>query len=233
MQRLLTVPKSDTNFNQVLPRMIDDAEQRIYRSIDLLSTVTRDTTVAFTPGLRTLALPTDVHFIVVQKINAITPAGTTNPDGGTRNPLTQTTEEYLDNVWNSSTGSTVPTHVATLTDQTFLVGPWPDQNYTVEFIGTIRPSPLSPSNKTTFLTNYLPDLFIAASMVFGLGWQRDFGAQSDDPKAALSWDQKYADQFASANTEELKKKWAGGAWSAMGQASTATQSRGAMAPQAA
>ena len=231
MQRLLTIPKTDTSFPPVLPRMIDYAEQRLYRELDLLATVTRDSTVAFTPGLRTINLPTDVHFITVQKMNAITPAGTTNPDLGTRNPLIQTTEEYLDNVWGSATGATVPGWVATITDQQFIVGPWPDQDYTIEFIGTVRPLPLSPTNTTTFLTNYLPDLFIAASMVFGTGWQRDFGAQSDDPQAAQSWETQYKTLFASANIEQLRARWAGGAWSAMSQAQTATDNRGA--PQAA
>jgi hypothetical protein len=229
MRRLLTLPPNDTTLPSVAPRMIDYAEQRCYRELDLLSTVTADHSVKFAANSRILALPTNPHFITVQKVNVITPSSVTNPEAGTRNALTQTTEEYLDNVWSSATGATVPTHVATLSDQTFLVGPWPDATYTVEFVGTIRPAPLSPSNTTTFLTTYLPDLFIAASMIFGTGWQRDFGAQSDDPQAAMSWSTQYQALFNSAKGEELRKKWAGGAWSAMEQAPTATDNRGAPA----
>lgn len=229
MSQLLTVPVNDPTFVSVLPRIIDYAEQRSYREGDFLTTVTRDSSVACTANLRTLPLPTDIHFVTVQQVNIITPAGTTNPDLGTRNPLSLATKEFLDNVYGSATGATVPSYVSTLSDQTFLLGPWPDQAYTVEFIGTIRPAPLSPTNQTTFLTLYLPDMFVAASMVFGAGYQRDFGAQTSDPQLGMSWEQTYTKLFSSSNFEELRKKWAGGAWSPMGQAQTATQARGANA----
>ena len=227
IQKLLTVPPTDSRFLSILPSMIEYAEGRLYREGDFLTTVTRDYSTQATAGLRTLNLPTANHFITVQQVNFITPQSTRNPDLGTRNPLTQTTKEYLDNVWNSSSGSALPTHVATITDQTFIVGPWPDQAYTIEYIGTIRPTPLSSSNPTTFLTTYLPDIFIAASMIYGAAYQRDFGAQSDDPQVAQSWEQQYMKLFASSNFEEMRKRWAGGAWSAMGQDQTGTQNRGA------
>ena len=227
MCKLLTVPPTDSRFLGIVPSMIAYAEGRLYREGDFLTTVTRDYSTQATPGLRTLNLPTNPHFITVQQVNVVTPPATTNPDLGTRNPLTLTTKEYLDNVWNSASGASVPTHVGTITDQTFIVGPWPDQAYTIEYIGTIRPAPLSSTNPTTFLTTYLPDIFIAASMIFGTGYQRDFGAQSDDPQAAQSWEQQYMKLFASSNFEEMRKRWAGGAWSAMGQDQTGTQNRGA------
>ena len=232
MQSLLVVPTTDTTFLKIYNRMIDYAEQRIYRELDLLNTVTRDHSVTLTASSRSVALPTNPHFITVQKMNIITPSSATNPELGTRNPLTQTTEEYLDNVWPSVAGATVPSHVATITDQTFIVGPWPDATYTIEFIGTVRPAALYAStagSNTTFLTLYLPDLFIAASMVFGMGYQRDFGAQSDDPQASQSWESQYTTLAASAQVEEARKRWSAGAWSAMGQAPIATPNRGAQA----
>jgi hypothetical protein len=64
-------------------------------------------------------------------------------------------------------------------------------------------------------------------MIFGAGYQRDFGAKSENPETGLSWNQTYKELFASANFEELRKAWAGGAWSGYGQAQTATQDRGA------
>jgi hypothetical protein len=97
-----------------------------------------------------------------------------------------------------------------LSDQTIIFGPWPDKAYVVEVVGTIRPAPLSPTNTSTFLTNWLPDLFIAASMIFVTGYQRDFGAQSDDPNAAKSWDNEYSKLLASAGAEEMRKKFANG-----------------------
>jgi hypothetical protein len=95
---------------------------------------------------------------------------------------------------------------------TIILGPWPDANYQVEVIGTIRPTPLSATNTTTFLTTYLPDLFLAASMIFASGYQRDFGSQADNPQQSASWEMQYEKLFASANAEELRKKFSGLGW---------------------
>jgi hypothetical protein len=211
LQKLLTVPTIDNVFLSVIPRIIDYAEQRIYREGQFLATVVTDSTVALAASSRILPLPSDQRLYVVDDVNVITPAGTTNPDLGVRNTLTPTTKEWLNQVWNSAAGAALPQYVARLNDQTMIVGPWPDQAYQIEFVGTIRPTPLSAANPTTFLSLYLPDLFVAASMIFGTGCQRDFGAQSDDPQAAVSWERVYGELFASSNMEEAKKRWSIGA----------------------
>lgn len=229
IQALRQIGKIDANDNAILgllPRVIEYAEGRIYRESDLLTTVTTDTSATLTANSRKLPLPTAVHFVTIQKANVITPPGTTNPELGKRNPLTPMTQDFLDNLYGDNTVVGVPVYMATVTDQNFIVGPWADYPYTVEFIGTIQPTPLSDTNTTTYLTNYLPDLFLAASMVFLAGYQRDYGAQSDDPQMALSWEQIYLKAFASSNWVEQRKRWAAGAWSAYGQASAATQERG-------
>ena len=112
-----------------------------------------------------------------------------------------------------------------ITDQTIIVGPWPDQAYTLEVIGTIRPTPLSVTNTSTYLTTYLPDLWVAATMIFMMGYERDFGAQSDNPASAVSWEGQYEKLFASANVEEFRKKYQSGAWSSMQPTAIATPTR--------
>jgi hypothetical protein len=213
---IMAVQSTTTQFQTMLPGMIDYAEQRIYRELDLLNTVVRDSSSSFIAGSRNFALPTTTNgpFVTVQGINVITPAGT-QPDSGTRNALQITVRDYLDNVWNSSTVSTLPKLFAMIDQFNIIVGPWPDANYVVEVIGTIRPNPLSSTNTTTFLTNYLPDLFIAASMIFASGYQRDFGSQADNPAQAQSWESQYEKLFASANGEELRKKFSGPGWTSL------------------
>lgn len=213
---IMAVDPATTQFQTMLPGMIDYAEQRIYRELDLLNTVVRTATSAFVATNRNFTLPTTANgnYITVQGINVITPAGST-PDDGTRNPLQPTTRDYLDSVWNSISGSSLPKLFAMIDQFNIVVGPWPDSNYTVEVIGTIRPNPLSVTNTTTFLTQYLPDLFLAASMIFATGYQRDFGSQSDNPAQAVSWESQYEKLFASANGEELRKKFAGPGWTSM------------------
>lgn len=222
---LLAVDPTDSNFLAIVPGMIDYGEQRIYRELDLLNTVTRDTGT-LTVGTRTFTLPSNNgRFVVTNGVNVITTAGTTIPDNGTRNQLVACSRDVLDMIWPSTTGATLPTMYAPITDQQFIVGPAPDAAYTVEVIGTIRPTPLSASNMTTYLTLYLPDLFIAACMIFGSGYQKNFGAQADTPQMAQSWETQYLKLFASANVEEQRKRYASGAWGSLQPTTIATSTR--------
>lgn len=212
LSNIMAADSTTTQFQTMLPGLIDYTEQRIYRELDLLSTIVRDSSAALTANDRNFTLPSGQgRFVTVQGVNVITPVSTA-PDAGTRNFLSPKSRDYLDAVWNSASGSTVPRCFAMITDQLMVMGPWPDNAYTVEVIGTIRPTALSSGNPTTFLTLYLPDLFMAAAMVFASGYMRNFGAQSDNPQMASSWEAQYERLLASANTEELRKRFAGFGW---------------------
>lgn len=216
LSTLTVIPSTNTDFLAILPNTIDYAEQRIYRELNILSSVVTDASSAFTAGNRNFALPNTTTFVVVNGINVVTPVST-QPDSGTRNQLIPVAKEYLDAVWPSSTGSSVPQYFAMLTQTAIVVGPWPDQAYTVEVIGTQRPLALSSTNPQTFLSVNLPDLFLAASMVFMSGYMRDFGAQSDNPQQAQSWESQYQALKTSADAEEMRKRFMGSAWSSLTQ----------------
>lgn len=225
LANLTITDPSDPNFVQILPECIDYAEQRLYRELDLLNTVTRQTGTLST-GTRTFNLPTTSgRFVVTNGFNVITPSGQTTPDSGTRNQLVPTSRDVLDVLWPSTTGATLPTMYAMITDQQIIVGPAPDAAYTIECIGTIRPTPLSSDNATTYLTLYLPDLFVAASMIFMSGYAKNFGSQADDPKMAVSWESQYTALFASANVEAQRSRYASGAWGSLSPTPIATPSR--------
>jgi len=204
---LMVVPTNDPGFQAMQNNMIDDAELRLYRALNLLDETVKDTTL-LTTGTRVFSLPiTNGTFISVEQINVITPAGTTVPDNGTRNPVLASSKEMLDFLWPSATGSTVPTYFAPLTQDTFIVAPFPDQAYTVEVVGVQRPQPLYVSQTTSPLSVYFPDLFVAASMVFAAGYQRNFGAQSDNPQMSQSWEAHYNALLNDAKTEEARKRF--------------------------
>lgn len=214
LAQLMVVPNanvSDPNFVAILPSIIDYAEQRIYRELDVLA-ATLAQTVTATASKRFLSLAGLASlFVTVEDVNIITPVSQTVPDSGTRNQCRPVSKEYLDAVWNSATGATVPTEFAMITNESLILGPWPDQAYTVEIVGKIRPLPLyTPSqSEGTFLSLYLPDLFMAASMVFASGYQKNFGSQADNPQMAMSWETQYLKLYASANSEETRKKFHG------------------------
>lgn len=197
------IPATDSNFLAILPSCIYYAEQRIYRELNLLTAQAVDTSGTLTASNRNFTLP--AHFITVDQINVITPVGGTVTNG-TRNPLTPVSREFLDMAWPSSTGATLPTFYAMNSDQSIVVGPWPDAAYGVEIVGIQRPTALSASATTTYLTSYLPDLFFAAAMVFMSGYMRNFGSQSDDPKMAQSWEGQYKSLLISAKLEEERKR---------------------------
>ncbi len=204
----MVVPESDTNFQTILPTIITNAELRNYRDLDLLDTTVRDSSATFTLSTRNFSLPTTLGtFIVAEQFNVITPAGTTDPELGTRNPLIPTSIDTLDALWPSSSGSTIPIYFSMMDQDLAIVGPFPDQAYTVEVVGTVRPSSLSTTTLTTVLSVFFPDIFLAASMVEAAAYQRNFGAMGDDPKQALSWESHYQALLKSAATEEQRKKF--------------------------
>jgi hypothetical protein len=231
---MAVVAEDDVNFLSILPSMIDYATLRINRDLDLL-----DTSVALhgagykvTAGNRNLSFSQNFvdgsYFVVSEQINLITPVGQTDPDVGTRVPLLPATKEFLDAVFGSSLPANrgQPKYFVPFNDTLFLVGPVPDAEYYVEVVGTIRPAPLSAAVTSTFISQYLPDLLIMASMIYISAYQRNFGRQSDDPQMAQSYENQYQALLKSATVEEARKKFEGAAWSSQAPATVSSPTRG-------
>jgi hypothetical protein len=224
---LLVVQSTDPNFTTMLPGMIDYAEQRLYRELDLLYTQVTDATTAVSSGNRNFTLPTTTGnpYIIVDNINIITPSTTTSSNG-TRNQLMPTSREFLDITYPSGQANTgVPQFFAMASNTDVIFGPAPDAPYTAEVIGVQRPSPLSSGNSSTILTQYVPDLFIAASMIFGSGYQRDFSAQGDNPQAGVAWEKQYMTLFQSASVEQARAKFQSEGWTSDQPSPIATPKR--------
>lgn len=199
----LTGVDANAGFVAILPTIIDQAEQQIYRELDLLATIVRDTSGMTTANTRDFTLPSALgRFVVLESVNVIS--------NDQRYPLTKISREVMDNIWPSDAGNgSLPAKWAPVTDQIIMFGPAPSTVLTVECIGTIRPTPLSADNTTTFLSQYLPDLFFSAAMLYASAYMRDYGAQADDPKLAMSWQATYDRLLPSAKGEETRRKFAG------------------------
>ena len=225
LANMLVIDQNNANYQTALNNIIDSAEQRIYRELDPLNNVIRDQTGTLTANSRTFNLPqTYGRFVGTESMSVFTPAGTTM----NRNQMVPSTREFIDYTWGSDTAPStpsIPTYYAPITDEQFIVGPPPDANYAMEVIGWIRPTPLSASNPTTYLTLYLPDLFLAESLIFGYGYLKDFGAATDDPNGSVTWSAHYKDLWQSANTEEQRKRYASQAWTPKQPAAIATPPR--------
>lgn len=227
---MAVVAETDPAYLTILPQMITYAENRMYRDLDFLFTSIATTSYGLTAGSRQIVVPTST-FVVPEQINVITPAGVATPDSGTRNPLLATTREYLDAVYGIASNTGLPQYFAPFggnanSNWTFLVGPYPDANYTVEIVGTFRPDSMSATNQTTFISLYLPDLFIMASMIYISAYQRNFGRANDDPQMAVTYESQYQALLKGAMTEEYRKKMESAAWSSKSMSPVATPTRG-------
>jgi hypothetical protein len=221
---LAVVDENDSAFQIILPQMITYAENRMYRDLDFLFTSVSNTSYACTVGTRSISVPAGT-FVVPEQINVITPAGTTDPNSGTRIPLLPTTKEFLDAVYGNSQSKALPKYFAVFDDYQFLLGPYPDAAYQVEIVGTIRPNSLSMANPSTFISLYLPDLFIMASMIYVSGYQRNFGRANDDPQMAITYESQYQALLKSALMEENRKKFEAAAWSSQSPSPVASPTR--------
>ncbi len=222
LSTLTAIPTTDTNFVAILPDVIDYAEQRIYRELSMLVEDITDSSSSTTALNRDFTIPTSIGtFQIITAVNVVTPASTA-PGSGTRNQLTPVSRSFLDMTWPSTTGATVPTYVnyfsqaaasGWATGQPGLIfGPWPDDAYRVEVIGKIIPTPLSATNTTTFLTLFLPDLFLMASQIYMDNYMHNFSALSDDPKSAQTHEAQYQVLLRSAADFEARKHFAGASW---------------------
>jgi hypothetical protein len=203
------IATADANFVAILPTIISDAELRCYRELNLLSTVVVDKSSTVTANSRNFTLPLSIgKFIEVLEFNVFTPVGSQT----TRNQAVQSSVPSINYFWPSDVAPSsvsTPKLWARLDDNTLLLGPAPGASFTAEVRGTVRPTPLSSTNTTSWLSLYAYDLFFAAAMCSMCGYMRNWGAQGDDPKMGQSWETQYQTRFASVNAEEMQKKFGG------------------------
>jgi hypothetical protein len=198
---------TDPNWLGIIATVIDDSEQRCYRDLDLVSCIVKDTSGSLTTNSRNFVLPQSLgYFMSVKGMNVVI--------SGVRQQLRPVSIHFIDATWPSDTSvaGTVPQYFAYLSDQNYVIGPSPSTAYGMEVFGTIRPTPLSVSNTTTYLTQHLSDLFYAGCMCSISGYMRNYGEQADDPKMAQSWEAQYAQRLNSANREEMRRKYQSGDW---------------------
>lgn len=221
----------DAAFNAIIPQMLNYSELRISRDLDLLPSLTNNSYL-LTMGSNILQISTN-DFVTVQTISVAT----------CNVPLIPVTKEFLQNVYPTSLGAALPQYFAMVGGDlatagnaysNIMLGPWPDQNYGVSIYGTIRmptlylnATTLLANSGTTFISTWLPDLLIQASMIYISQYQRNFLPTANDPDMPGSFESQYQTLLKGAIVEEARKRFSASAWSAMSPATIATSSRGA------
>jgi hypothetical protein len=222
----------DAAFNAIIPQMLNYAELRIQRDMDLLPSQT-SRSYSIPAATNTLQISVD-DFVTLQTIQVM-------PLNGSPTTVLPVSKEYLQAVFNSPTTTGIPIYFAMTggdlstggsTFNYIQFGPYSDQTYTATVYGTIRVPTLynfanttQANTSTTFISTYLPDMLIMASMVYISAFQRNFGRMSDDPAMAQSYEGQYQSMKNAAAIEEYRKKFQGSAWSSMSVPQGATPTR--------
>jgi len=223
---MAVVPTTDTNFQIILPQMISYAELRMQRDLDFLSTQISNSSYSFTQGNGTLTIPTS-QFVVMETFEVI-------DNSGNSSALLPVGKEFIQNVYGTGSTQGLPQYFAVyggdtattgLTSQNMIVGPIPDSTYSVRLTGTVRSAPLSATNTQTYISVYLPDMLIMASMIYISAYQRNFGRLNDDPAMAQTYESQYQGLLKSAMVEENRKKFESAAWTPYSPAPFASPTR--------
>lgn len=221
----------DATTNIFLPQAIQYAELRIQRDLDLLQArVTRP----YSLGSNGMALAISANdFLTVESM--------TVSAGGSTTPLLPASQEFIQNVYGDASVTGRPAYfamtggdLATVGATTLgvLIAPAADVSYSISAVGMTRmPSLYSFANAasaatgTTWLSTYLPDMLVVASMVFVSDYQRNFGANSSDPQMGTSYEQQYGELLAGAKAENARARFEASAWTAKSQPAMATPNR--------
>ena len=222
----------DPAFNALIPQMLNYSELRIQRDLDLYPSLTSNSSYSLTNNNNMLQISVN-DFVVVDTISYVS--------GTSKTPLLPSSKEYIQNVYNDSSYVARPIYYAPYggdastfgnTYQNFIVGPYPDQSYQLLITGTVRLPTLyqyattfEAGFSTTFISTYLPDLLIQASMIYISQFQRNFGPASNDPSMGPTYEAQYQTLLKGAMTEEYRKKLQASAWSAASQPVVATANR--------
>jgi len=149
------VESTETALVAELDFIIELAEKRIYRSIDLNNARTEDATVTMTASVATVAVPTAV--IILRSVQVVI--------ANTRTALLQKDLSFLDDYTGNRTTEGTPRYYAWKNEATLQLAPIPNAaaaagTITMEY--TARPTQLSSSNTTTWLSLNAPDVLLYA-----------------------------------------------------------------------
>ena len=229
---LAVVQPSDANFLTLVPQMLNYAELRIQRDLNLLPLQYENDAYSIGANSNVLSLSTN-DFVTVQSI-AVT-------SGTQKIQLVPCSKEFIQAVWYDGNVVGPPINFAPYggdaatggeTSINFLLGPYTDQSYPLTIVGTNRAPSLysfagTPQATTnfTFISAFLPDLLLMASMIFMAAYQRNFSATSDDPQMAVNYEKQYQTLLASAQNEELRKRWSASGWTSTAPSPAASSER--------
>lgn len=198
----INIPLDNAALVAYLPSIIMQAEGRVYREpgLEFLSTMVTDDSGFTTANNRYFTLPQ--FFTVLHSVNIV--------QGNQRPPLIKISREALEMIYTATLAGSVtdiPEKWAPFSDQIVMLGPVPGSPVQLECQGEAPPAQLSSGNPNSWIWQNLGDFCFAAAMIAASAYMRNFGAQADDPKMALSWQNVYDGLKPGAVSQETRRKY--------------------------
>ena len=204
------------DFAQQYPQAIAYTENLFYSAAIFLATRTEDrTSLSVAPGVRTLALAgmTPNVVVVQESFGLVTPTGSP-ASTGTVAWFTKTSLDFIDRWWPQASATYAPAGLsaserfwAPLDNNVIVYAPTADAVYQAVVGGLFQPAPLSATTTSTYLSTVYPALLFAGCMEFLSGaLQKNYSAQSDDPRQALSWKAQRDELLTVAVNEEMRRR---------------------------
>ena len=140
--------------NSVINTFITMAENQILREIDL-DVFKLEVAGNMTSGNKFLAAPSDIltHRYLMITVD------------GEQIFLDFRDTSFMKEYWADGTATGVPKYYSVWDQNTFYVAPTPSQNYTAELGYIYRPTQLSPTNPTTWISTNAPEALLYACLI--------------------------------------------------------------------
>ena len=226
----------DSTIQDIIPMILNYAELRIARDINMLSSMTSNS-YTLTAGAPVFSLPVG-DFLTVQTLEV---CQTNNGQVVQATPLIPVSKEFIQNCYSGLSSSGQPKYFAMYGDNfgdeqdtatNILFGPPPSYGFTLRVTGTARQPSLYTNavagvadTEYTYISQWFPDLLVLASMIYISGFQRNFSATSADVEMSMSWEKQYQLVRIGAIQEEDRRRQQGSGWTAYGTPTSATPTR--------
>lgn len=227
----------DPDLQTILPQALNYAELRIQRDIDFLQARSSNT-YTLTQGNNVLQIPVN-DFFTIETLEVTQNSGATVVNSS---PLVPVSKEFIQNCYAGAASADTPRYFAMIGDTfgdgadsflNILLGPVPNYAYPVRAFGVVRLPSLAKyatngqaDTSYTWISQFLPDMLMMASMIYISAFQRNFGSTSDDPAMGQTYEKQYQALRLGAISEENRRKFNESAWSSYSTPVSATPTRG-------
>jgi hypothetical protein len=169
---------TETNFVTDLPTIIKQAEERILKMVRL-PVFRKNVRGSLTDGNQYLATPSD--FMDSFSIATIS--------SNTYNYLIRTDVSFIREAYPTTTTKAAPKYYALFDDDTFIVGPTPDADYTAELHYFYRPTSITAGadSGTTWLSTNATNALLYGCLLEGYTYMKG------DPEMMNLYNQRYQD----------------------------------------